>query len=79
MQSGDLRGLKVTESAKLIGREWKSLSASEKKVCRSKYRASSGADVLQPFDDLGAQDMARYTQERKTVLNKDVIHQKSTT
>lgn len=33
-QSGDLRGLKVPEAAKLIGREWRGLSASEKKVCR---------------------------------------------
>lgn len=56
MQSGDFRGLKVAEAAKLIGREWKGLSASEKK----------------PFEDSGSQDLARYTQERKTVLNKDV-------
>ena len=34
MQTGDFRGLKVSEAAKLIGREWKGLSASEKKVCR---------------------------------------------
>lgn len=57
MLSGDLRGLKVGEAGKLIGREWKAFSASEKK----------------PFEDLAAQDLARYTQERKTVLNKDVV------
>lgn len=46
MQSGDFRGLKVAEAAKLIGREWKGLSASEKKVCRSRFRFGSGADIL---------------------------------
>ncbi|CAD6589214.1 MAG: hypothetical protein ASARMPRED_003967 [Alectoria sarmentosa] len=62
-QSGDLRGLKVGEAAKLTAREWKALSASEKK----------------PYQDLAAQDMARYTQERKTVLNKDVQHKQPKT
>lgn len=46
MQSGDLKGLKLSEAAKLIGREWKGLTADEKKVCRSMYGAGSGADVL---------------------------------
>ena len=46
MQSGDLRGLKLGEAAKLIGREWKGLTAAEKKVCHSLYGAGSGADVL---------------------------------
>ncbi|KAL9071314.1 MAG: hypothetical protein Q9161_004330 [Pseudevernia consocians] len=63
MQSGDLRGLKVAEAAKLLGREWKSLQPHEKKG----------------FDDMASQDMARYTQERKTVLNKDVRRQPFTT
>ena len=37
MQSGDLRGLKIGEAAKLVGREWRGLSASEKKVCCTKF------------------------------------------
>ena len=45
MQSGDLRALKVGEAAKLLGREWKGLTADEKKVCLSIYRAGTGADV----------------------------------
>ncbi|KAL9133851.1 MAG: hypothetical protein Q9175_004971 [Cornicularia normoerica] len=61
-RSGDLRGLKVSEATKLAGREWKGLSASEKK----------------PYKDLATQDMARYSQERKTVLNKDVQHKSRT-
>lgn len=40
MQSGDYRGLKLGEAAKLVGREWKALSASEKKVCRSRFLLS---------------------------------------
>ena len=30
--SGDFKGLKATEAAKLAGREWRALSAAEKKV-----------------------------------------------
>jgi hypothetical protein len=33
--SGDMKGIAVAESAKIIGAEWKSLSAGEKKVCSS--------------------------------------------
>jgi hypothetical protein len=31
--SGDFKGIKVVDRAKLIGAEWNSLSAGEKKVC----------------------------------------------
>ena len=31
--SGDFKGLKSVEAAKLAGREWKALSAAEKQVC----------------------------------------------
>jgi hypothetical protein len=31
--SGDLKGLKISESANLLTQEWKNLSASERKVC----------------------------------------------
>lgn len=33
--SGDMSGMSVGESGKLLGREWNSLSAAEKKVCIS--------------------------------------------
>lgn len=33
--SGDFAHMTVPESAKLIGREWKALNASEKKACTS--------------------------------------------
>lgn len=46
LQSGDLRGLKIAEAAKLTGREWKALSASEKKVCLATFGVGSGADVF---------------------------------
>ena len=45
LKSGDFRGLKMTEAAKLVGREWKGLQASEKKVCRCKLRAGAGVNV----------------------------------
>lgn len=44
-KSGDFRGLKMVEAVKLIAREWSALSASEKKVCRSRLQAGAGADV----------------------------------
>ncbi|MCJ1459933.1 hypothetical protein MMC28_010312 [Mycoblastus sanguinarius] len=53
--SGDFRGLKLPEAARLVAREWKALSASEKK----------------PFEDLSAKDGVRYFQELKTVYDKD--------
>jgi len=31
--SGDLKGLKISETANLLSQEWKNLSASERKVC----------------------------------------------
>ena len=45
-QSGDLKGLKVSEASKLVGREWRGLSASDKKVSRCNVWSLSRADVL---------------------------------
>ena len=45
MLSGDFKGLKVSEASKLVGREWKGLSADEKKVCCCNIPNKSGADV----------------------------------
>ena len=45
MKTGDFRGLKIPEAAKLIAREWKGLEASEKKVCRCKLGAGAGVNV----------------------------------
>ncbi|KAL2051931.1 hypothetical protein ABVK25_007846 [Lepraria finkii] len=56
--SGDFKGLKAKEAARLAGREWKGLSASEKK----------------PYEDAQKQDQARYAQEVKTVYNRDVMN-----
>lgn len=49
--SGDMKHMKVTEVAALVGREWKALSAAEKK----------------PFEDRAAADTARYIEEYTTV------------
>ena len=45
LHSGAFKGLKIPEAAKLVGREWKGLSASEKKVCCRGVWTGSGADV----------------------------------
>jgi hypothetical protein len=45
--SGDLRGMSVAESGKLLGREWKSLSASEQKVCGQVISAVQSCAVQQ--------------------------------
>lgn len=76
MQSGDFRGLKPVDTTTLVAREWKALPASEKKVCCCSIRAGPRADLPQHFEDLAAQDMIRYEQEAKTVLNRDVDHRK---
>ncbi|KAM0803894.1 hypothetical protein BDR22DRAFT_960490 [Usnea florida] len=60
-KSGDYKNMKVTVAGGLAGREWKALTDEQKK----------------PFRDLAAQDYARYTQERKTVLNLDAKPVKS--
>ncbi|EXJ85975.1 hypothetical protein A1O1_06344 [Capronia coronata CBS 617.96] len=54
-KSGDLKGMSVGESGKLVGKEWKSLSPSEKK----------------PYEDKAAADAARYEEEYKTVYGVD--------
>ncbi|MDI1490771.1 MAG: hypothetical protein OHK93_001975 [Ramalina farinacea] len=54
-RSHDFKGIKVTVAAGLIGREWKALSAEDKKK----------------YEDEAQQDRYRYTQELKTVYNKD--------
>ena len=46
IRTGDYRGLSIPESAKLVGTEWKALPAGQKKVCRPRFRAASGADAL---------------------------------
>merc|ERR1712230_113853 len=48
--SGDLRGMTVAESGKLLGREWKNMSASEKK----------------PYNDKAEADKTRYIEEYRT-------------
>ncbi|KAL8645099.1 MAG: hypothetical protein Q9210_006894 [Variospora velana] len=57
-KSGDLAGVPFVEASKLIGSEWKALSADEKKA------------YLQSAEE----DSARYDQEVKAVYNRDVIH-----
>ena len=72
--SGDFKGLKVTEGARLAGREWKALSNEEKKVSPS-HKFNIGSPLIcvpQPYQDAAQQDLLRYTQESKTVYNKDV-------
>ncbi|KAF7512448.1 hypothetical protein GJ744_001383 [Endocarpon pusillum] len=49
--SGDMKNMKIGEYAALIGREWRALSAEEKK----------------PYEDRAARDKARYTEEYTTV------------
>ncbi|KAL8728809.1 MAG: hypothetical protein Q9181_005213 [Wetmoreana brouardii] len=58
-RSGDFAGMKVTEAAKLIGSEWRGLSAGEK----------------QPYSKMSEEDSARYDQEVKAVYNRDARHE----
>ena len=45
MLSGDFKGLKIPEAARLAGREWKGLSADEKKVRCCNVPHKAGANV----------------------------------
>lgn len=73
--SGDFKGVKAIEAAKLAGREWRALSASEKKVPnRDQHLGLAILTRVQPYHDAAEQDMTRYEQEVKTVYNKEVKH-----
>ncbi|KAI4121538.1 MAG: hypothetical protein LQ338_006307 [Usnochroma carphineum] len=54
-KSGDFAGLKVSEASKLVGAEWRALSANEK----------------QKYVRQAESDLARYDQEVKAVYNRD--------
>jgi len=53
--SGDLKGLKIADASPIITREWKALSASERKL----------------FEDQSSADKRRYEQEYKTTFHRD--------
>ncbi|KAL8929971.1 MAG: hypothetical protein Q9208_001115 [Pyrenodesmia sp. 3 TL-2023] len=57
-KSGDFAGMGLAEAAKLMGGEWRALSANEK----------------QAYSRRAEEDMARYDQEVKAVYNRDVKH-----
>ncbi|OAP60602.1 hypothetical protein AYL99_05604 [Fonsecaea erecta] len=60
--SGDLRGMTVGERGKLIGQEWKKLSAADKKT----------------YEDQAQADKVRYLEEYKTVYGEDPPFTKKT-
>lgn len=45
--SGDLNGMSVGERGKLVGQEWKALSAAQKKVCSRFFLLFLSADRMQ--------------------------------
>ena len=71
--SGDMKGLKGPEAFRLTAREWKGLSASERKASFIPhiFHGSLLTDP-QPYDDTAKQDATRYAQEVKTVYNRNV-------
>ena len=72
-----MKGLKTAESFRLSAREWKGLSASERKASFiSSIFDGSLLTVSQPYDDAAKQDATRYAQEIKTVYNRDVTPSK---
>lgn len=69
--SGDMKGLKVGESGKLISNEWKALSPSEKKVHLPSYPNLSMAYFTnyshQSYNDRFESERQTYTQEYQRV------------
>ena len=77
MLSGDMKGLKSPEAFRLTAREWKGLSAGERKASFISHSLRCSLLTLsQPYDDAAKQDANRYAQEIKTVYNRDVVHSK---
>ena len=72
-----MKGLKTPEAFRLTAREWKGLSAGERKASfiPPSFHCSL-LTVSQPYDDAAKQDATRYAQEIKTVYNRDVTHPK---
>jgi hypothetical protein len=64
--SGDMRGIKVVEGAKLLAQEWKGLSEEEKKVCLS------CAPMMLSFTDFGAEICNPCVGGPPTELKRDV-------
>ncbi len=63
--SGDFKGIKNSEAAKLISKEWKALSAGEKKVCFVLMLLSECILMnMQKYEDESAADLARYNREK---------------
>ncbi|KAL8932948.1 MAG: hypothetical protein Q9216_006599 [Gyalolechia sp. 2 TL-2023] len=60
--SGDFAGVKIGEAGKLIGAEWRGMTADAKKT----------------YNQLAEEDSARYDQEVKAVYNRDVQHKAAT-
>ncbi len=71
--SGDLRGMQVSEYGRLLGREFKEMSASEKKVSNTfKGDVFDRADYLRKaYQDRYAVGRNRYIEEFKTVYGFD--------
>lgn len=72
-----MKGLKTPEAFRLTAREWKGLSASERKASFVPHSIDGRLlTVAQPYDDAAKQDATRYVQEVKTVYNRDVTRPK---
>ena len=70
-----MRGMRISEVGTLVAKEWKGLSAGDKKVRRCARRLATGRfadDIInQRYDDLAAMDRTRYHEEYKTVYGVD--------
>jgi hypothetical protein len=47
--SGDLKGMKITDSTNLLAQEWKQLSASDRKVCGKSFNNNT-KELTNPSD-----------------------------
>ena len=75
--TGELAGESFRDAASSIAKEWKSLSAAEKKVRISRLleqaiTASRLTLCKQAFEDTAAADAERYAKDVKSVLHREV-------
>jgi hypothetical protein len=76
-RSGDLKHLSLVDAGRLSGREWKELNEADKQVRLASVMVHWGQNLIgvftmQQYRDAYAKQFARYAQEVRSLLDRDV-------
>jgi hypothetical protein len=69
--TGDLKGLGVSDSAKLLWKEFRELPESERQVSGARKSLNNPTDHLQAYKERAVADTQRYAREYKTAFHRD--------